>query len=123
MVADEESPDGGDGGGLTSEHVRDLATIRDALMARFGRAGPGVGPGAPAGGTPPVASGARSRKAAEGGRALRRNLITVMATGAGATAGDKGGGDGGAGGEISVFDPSTASQHASPFAGSAFQVH
>jgi hypothetical protein len=45
-------PGGGssDGGGLTADQARDLATIRDALMERFGTAGAGgAGAGAPAG--------------------------------------------------------------------------
>ncbi|KAG1675994.1 hypothetical protein FOA52_014238 [Chlamydomonas sp. UWO 241] len=92
-------PGGGgtDREGPNEEQARDLATVHDALMARFGTAGGGGagvgGAGNAAGGgggrAAHVVSGARSRKTAAGRSALRQRL-TVMDVAPGTTAGDEG---------------------------------
>ncbi|KAG1675992.1 hypothetical protein FOA52_014236 [Chlamydomonas sp. UWO 241] len=85
----------GGGGGIFAEEAPDLATMRDALMARFGTSrwmAPESGAAGLTSGAAPVMSGARSRKttAATIGqhRALRQRITAMAKTSAGTAAVD-----------------------------------
>ncbi|KAG1670027.1 hypothetical protein FOA52_011183 [Chlamydomonas sp. UWO 241] len=94
-------PGGGNNGGvggLTAQQEHDLATIHDALTARFdirGSTAPASDAASRAGGAVPVVSGARSRKAAAapvGQHSAMRHRITVLAEAPAETASDDDGG-------------------------------
>jgi hypothetical protein len=133
MAAPLPGDGGASGGGLTAEQARDFATIRDALLARFGTAGAGApaagggGGGSGGGGGAPVVSGARSRKAASAGPRTLRQRLTVMAAGAGTAAGtgagdEASGGNGAGGAHTTEVNRGSASQCASPFQAAAGQL-